>query len=248
MENMSKKMSVVIVGATSMIGTSLVRVLKNASLILVGKDVKKLRSLCDHHDSCVFYENDLSDLESIHDLMEKILSQHTVDAFVLNAAIYPYKAVEDLSLFEWQKTFDVGLTSAFLLTQKMILVFKKQKHGKIIFVSSIAGETIGLTNMSAYASVKAGLNGFMRSVSLELAPYNVNVNSISLGKTYDQSQLNDDEKEKKLRNVPLKRFVNPDDVASMIEFLISSKASSITGQNIIIDCGQSVADDGFNHL
>lgn len=171
---------------------------------------------------------------------QTIESFHRIDAVIYNAAIYPYKSIEECDLLDWKKGLDTNLTGAFAVTKACIPIMKKQGFGKIVFISSIAGENIGLPCMSAYASSKAGLNGFMRTAAIELAPFNINVNSISPGKVYDPQTLTAEERDIKLSPVPLKRFVHPNDVAEMAFFLISDKANSITGQNFIIDGGQSI--------
>ena len=138
---------------------------------------------------------------------------------------------------------DTNLTGAFLLTKYCIPSMKKRGFGKFVFISSIAGESIGLPNMSAYATSKSGLNGFMRTAALELAPFNINVNSISPGKIYDPSALSQEEMETKTSSIPFKRFVEPTDIAHMAEFLISERSKNITGQNFAIDGGQSILGD-----
>ncbi len=107
-------------------------------------------------------------------------------------------------------------------------------------MSSTAGENLGLPHMAAYSASKAGLNGFMRTAAVEFSKYNINVNSISPGKIYDENILTQDECRKKLRPIPLQRFIKPMDVAHMALFLASEKANNITGQNFIIDGGQSI--------
>lgn len=122
----------------------------------------------------------------------------------------------------------------------IFLPMQEKRQGKIIYISSLAGEIKGLPHMSAYSATKAGLNGFMRTCALELAPFNINVNSISPGKVYDHTTLTKEQVTEKLETVPLKRFIDPLDIAHMVEFLISEKAQNITGQNFIVDGGQSI--------
>lgn len=94
--------------------------------------------------------------------------------------------------------------------------------------------------MFAYAVSKAGLNGFMRTAAVGFSKYNINVNSVSPGKIYDEKTLTQEECREKLRPIPLRRFVKPVDVAQMALFLVSEKADNITGQNFVIDGGQSI--------
>ncbi len=157
-------------------------------------------------------------------------------------ACYPWKLISELSLIEWQQTLDTNLTSAFLTTQACFSVMKKQPAGNIIFISSIAGEIIGLPHMSSYATTKAGINGLMRTAAIEFAPYNIKVNSISPGKMYDSQNLEEKDFKNKIAPIPLQRFIDPKNIADMALFLIE-KGENITGQNFIIDGGQSIVGE-----
>lgn len=235
---------VLITGVTSMIGKACAHLFsqKGMKLILVGRSANKLENLAKdltgHFELCV---TDMCSEAAVQSMIEKTMASfHRIDAVIHNVAIYPWKSIAELTLSEWQKTMDTNLTGAFLTTKACAQIMQKQQTGKFIFISSIAGETIGLPYMSAYATSKAGMNGFMRTAAIEFAPYNINVNSISPGKIWEAHSLSEEEKRLKLSPVPLKRFVQPIDVAEMALFLLSDKAKNITGQNFIIDGGQSV--------
>lgn len=235
---------VLIVGATSMIGQACAHLLteKGMKLMLSAHSVNKLKNLTKtltgHFEQCVTNICSQGDVES---MLERTMSVfHRIDAVIYNAAIYPQKSIHELKLSEWKETIDTNLTGAFLTTKACARVMQKQREGKLIFISSIAGETIGLPYMSAYAASKAALNGFMRTAAVELASYNINVNSISPGKVFDPHTLSPEEKRAKLSPIPLKRFIQPSDIAEMALFLLSDQAKNITGQNFIIDGGQSI--------
>lgn len=242
---------ILIAGATSMIGRACAHVLcaLNTSIILLGRSEKELLTLAQEVGrDTEFYVIDFTSEDSINRALEEILKKHRrIDVVIHNVAIYPWKSIENLSLVEWQESLTTNLTSAFLLTKAVAPSLKRQKSGKIIYISSIAGEQIGLPYMASYAASKAGLNGLMRSCAIELAPFNINVNAVSPGKTYDPSQLTDDEITAKLKPIPLGRFVHPDDIAHMVQFLISNKGANITGQNFVIDGGQTVLGEE-NHI
>jgi 3-oxoacyl-[acyl-carrier protein] reductase len=243
-EIMTQKI-VVIAGSTSIIGTSCTKLLsqnESLKLILLGRDQEILESLSKRANNAEFYITDFIVEASIKESINNIIKNHEkIDSIIYNVAIYPWEKIEDLSLDEWKKALDVNLTGAFLLSKFSIPIMKKHKSGKFIFLSNIAGENLGLPNMSAYAASKSGLNGFMRTLALELAPFNINVNSISPGKIYNISNLTEEETQQKTESIPLGRFIRPEDIAYMVEFLISNKAQNITGQNFIIDGGQSIS-------
>ncbi|MDP1724143.1 MAG: SDR family oxidoreductase [Alphaproteobacteria bacterium] len=243
---------IIIAGATSMIGKSCAHLLaqkEGIKLMLLGRDQKKLQNIIQHlnktdHTEIDYCVTDMHSSEDIKSAINKTFERfHHIDALIQNVALYPWKKIEDLTIDEWKETIDVSLTAPFLLTQACLPFMKKQRSGRIIFISSIAGEQIGLPYMAAYASAKAGLNGFMRTAALECAPYNITINAISPGKIYDSKTLTSDELIQKIAPIPLGRFVSPNDIAHMAEFLISPNAHNITGQNFIIDGGQSISGE-----
>lgn len=235
---------ILIAGATSMIGRACIETLdqEQNTLILMGRDGAALKEISKniknkHH----ILAHDLSSHAGTAELVRNLVKKYgRIDALIYNIAIYPWKKMEELTSQEWEQTLNINLSGAFALTQAAIHSFKEQRQGKIIYISSLAGEIKGLPHMSAYGATKAGLNGLMRTCALELAPFNINVNSISPGKVYDHTTLTKEQVTEKLEIVPLKRFIDPLDIAHMVEFLISKKAQNITGQNFIVDGGQSI--------
>ncbi|HQS84701.1 MAG TPA: SDR family oxidoreductase [Alphaproteobacteria bacterium] len=234
---------VLLVGATSMIGRACARVLseKNMTMILLGRDSEKLGNLKRASDSADAHVLDVTSEPQIESIVAEVLKTYgSIDAVIYNAGIYPWKDIESLSLQAWRDTLDVTLTGAFLMTKACAKIMKKQRSGKFVFISSLAGETIGVPHMSAYATSKAGLNGFMRTAALELAPFKITANSISPGKVYDAASMTEAEILDKTKPIPLRRFVEGEDIAHMAAFLISDLAKNITGQNFVIDGGQSI--------
>ncbi len=234
----------ILTGATSMIGRACARLFSEhgMTLMLVGRSLEKLEKIASDLPGIVeiYALSSLSENE-IKTMVLKTMSLFGhIDAVVQNVAIYPWKCIDELAFDDWQETLNTNLTSAFLVTKASFSQMKRHRNGKFVFLSSIAGETIGLPHMAAYAASKAGLNGFMRTAAIEFSRYNMNVNSISPGKVYDEQTLTKEEVNEKLLSVPLRRFVKPVDVAEMALFLVSEKANNITGQNFIIDGGQSV--------
>jgi 3-oxoacyl-[acyl-carrier protein] reductase len=235
---------VVITGATSMIGRACAQLFskQEMKLMLVGRSLEKLKEMASNLPGTV----EIAAVDSCSEKEIKAMLQRTIsllghiDAVIQNVAIYPWKCIEELTLEEWQKTLNTNLTSAFLTTQGAFNEMKHKKRGKFVLMSSIAGESMGLPHMAAYSASKSGLNGFMRTAAIEFSKHNINVNSISPGKMYDEQDLTKEEVKEKLRPVPLQRFIKPIDVAQMALFLISEKANNITGQNFIVDGGQSI--------
>jgi 3-oxoacyl-[acyl-carrier protein] reductase len=235
---------VIISGANSMIGEACAHLFSknHITLILVGRSLEKLKSLEKKlPGKHKLYSIDMLQQVQIQNMMEEIHQTFgNVDGLVQNIGIYPLAKIENLTIKDWKDTLDTNLTSSFIMTQEVFKLMQAKKRGKIIFMSSIAGETIGLPSMASYASSKAGLIGLMRTAAIEFAKYGIHVNSISPGKVWDTNTLSSAEQEQKLKCIPLKKFVDPAHVAQLAHFLISDKAQSITGQNFIIDGGQSI--------
>jgi len=238
---------ILIMGATSMIGQACARLFaqQRMKLMLVARDQQKLNKLVNELtgeiDFCVA---DIGIQDGVKTVINKTMkSFHRIDAVIYNVAIYPWKRIDEINLTEWNQTLNTNLTGAFLTTQACFSVMKEQRGGNILFMSSIAGEIIGLPYMSAYATTKAAINGFMRTAAIEFAPYNIKVNSISPGKIYDANTMSEDEYKIKVAPIPLQRFIEPEDIANMAMFLLTDKAKNITGQNFIIDGGQSVVGE-----
>jgi 3-oxoacyl-[acyl-carrier protein] reductase len=234
---------VLITGATSMIGSACAYLFsqQGAKLMLVGRNESKLNQLAKELTGDVNYcVANMDSPQDIKEFIDKTVALYgRIDAVIQNVAVYPWKLISELSLTEWQQTLNINLTSAFLTTQACFSVMKKQQAGNIIFISSIAGEIIGLPHMSSYAVTKAGINGLMRTAAIEFAPYNIKANSISPGRMYNSHDLEEEDFKSKIAPIPLQRFIDPKDIANMALFLIE-KGENITGQNFIVDGGQSI--------
>ena len=118
---------------------------------------------------------------------------------------------------------------------------KDNGFGRIINISSISG-VVGEANASLYSSTKSAFFGFTKSLALELAQYNITVNSISPGwveTNLAENALNEEEKKETIDIIPQKRFVEPVEIANLVKYLISNEAKGLTGQNINLCAGLS---------
>lgn len=214
---------------------------KGMKLMLLGHSQDKLDALDLPSQVAKTRTLDITDEDEVQSAIDEAEAHFgRIDCVLQNVAIYPWKLMTELSLEEWEETLRTNLTGPFLTTRACSKVMRKQKGGRILFVSSVGGDPYGIPYMSAYAATKSGLNGFMRSVALELAQDNILVNSISPGKIYDPITLSDEEIQEKTKDIPLKKFQTPEDVAELGLFLFSDKANSITGQNYVVDGGYTI--------
>ncbi len=162
----------------------------------------------------------------------------TIDILVNNAGLTRDNLIMRMAEEDWDVVLDVNLKGPFLLTKAVSPVMMKQRHGRIINVSSLVGR-IGNAGQANYASSKGGLIAFTKSVAKELASRNITCNAVAPGfiKTAMTEKLDEAVKENYLKSIPLKRFGDAEDVANAVLFLASEEASYITGQVISVDGG-----------
>ncbi len=163
-----------------------------------------------------------------------------IDILVNNAGIWEKSEIENLSLDKWNKTININLTGTFLFTKYTVPIMKKNKFGRIINISSTAGQR-GEAFYSHYAASKGGIIAFTKSLAVELGEYNITVNSVAPGwvKTDMTKDVfeNKYEEEKIIKEIPLRKIAVPEDVAGAVIFLASDLASHITGSSINVNGG-----------
>ncbi len=139
---------------------------------------------------------------------------------------------------EWEEVINTNLKGTFIGCKLVSKLMIRQKYGKIINISSIVGK-IGNKGQTNYVASKAGIDGITKTLSKELGSRGINVNSIAPGyiETDMTSSLSDKIKDELFNRIPLNRFGKPEEVASLVSFLISEEASYITGQIINLDGG-----------
>ncbi|MBC8383752.1 MAG: 3-oxoacyl-[acyl-carrier-protein] reductase [Candidatus Cloacimonetes bacterium] len=177
--------------------------------------------------------------EEVERFMKDIYQQFgSIDILVNNAGITADNLIIRMKKNDWDKVLNVNLTGTFICTQKAAKLMMKQRHGKIVNVSSIIG-FIGNAGQANYAATKGGIIAFTKSVAKELASRNINVNAVAPGfiRTPMTDALPEEIQQKYLENIPMKRFGTPEDVGKLVLFLSSEDADYITGQTIIIDGG-----------
>ena len=151
--------------------------------------------------------------------------------------------VDELSFADWQKLIDFNLSGTFLFTHAVVPVMKKQRHGKIVNLASIAGRGLSASSSSAYAAAKGGIIAFTRKLAFELGPYNVNINAIAPSKTLTErirprwNQQSPDDQRAEIDRTPLRRIAEAPDQAKVICFLASSDADFVTGVTIDVTGG-----------
>ncbi|MFN8833074.1 MAG: SDR family oxidoreductase, partial [Alphaproteobacteria bacterium] len=183
-------------------------------------------------------------------VVAKIVDQHKrLDILIHNAAgIYPFKKVEDMSYDEWRTALNTNLDAVFIVTKAVLNQMKTQKYGRIVYTSSISGPKVGLPGKSHYTAAKAGLTGFMKTVAIELAQYNITVNAVEPGNIETEglrARNSSDAIKERIAPIPMKRLGTPHEVAYAHLFLASDEAAYITGQSIVVDGGQILPETQF---
>jgi NAD(P)-dependent dehydrogenase (short-subunit alcohol dehydrogenase family) len=182
--------------------------------------------------------------------VKRIVDEHGRIDILVNAVggstIIPKPAahVDELTLDEWQRMLHFNLTGTFLFCNAVAPVMKRQRAGKIVNISSIAGRGVSPTSSSAYAAAKGGIIAFTRKLSFELGPFGVTVNAIAPSLTLSPrlrprwDRMSPEDRAREEARVPLGRVAVPEDQARVICFLASSDADFVTGVTIDVNGGQ----------
>ena len=184
---------------------------------------------------------DVSKTEEVDSLFEQTLKSFSrIDVLVNNAGITRDTLLLRMKLEDWQAVIDLNLTGVFLCTKAASKVMLKQKSGRVINITSVAG-LMGNPGQANYSAAKAGVIGFTKTVAKELAVRGITVNAIAPG-FIATDMTNDLKADEILKYIPLARYGQPEEVAGMIRFLATDPAAAyITGQVFNVDGGMVMA-------
>ena len=240
-----KNKKVIITGATGGIGNSLVKKFTDSGSIVLATGTKeeKLNNLKKKFNNIHIEKFNLDEHKNIESFIEEGSNKlGGLDILVNNAGINLDNISIRLTEENWKKVLDINLTSTFLMCKSAIKKMIKNKSGKIINITSIVGHTgnFGQTN---YSASKAGIVAFSKSLALEYAKKNININCISPGfiKTAMTEKLDEKIKEVILSKIPSARLGNPEDIANAVLFLASNQSNYINGETLHVNGGMYMA-------
>jgi 3-oxoacyl-[acyl-carrier protein] reductase len=190
-------------------------------------------------DHCLHIPLDVTDRDQVKNCMEQIKTQEKIpNVLINNAGITKDQLFLIMKDEDWDEVINSNLTGVFNITKLFIKSMVKDRSGKIINISSVAG-LMGNPGQVNYSSSKAGLGGFTRSLAKEVAARNITVNCIAPGfiETDMTNHFKSDELDNILKTIPANKMGNPQDIANLALFLASSSGDYITGQTISVDGG-----------
>lgn len=183
--------------------------------------------------------SDVSSSEDVAGLVDTVVATYgSVDILVNNAGITRDQLVMRMTDEDWDSVLKVNLKSAFLCTRAVLRQMIKRRWGRIISMASIVG-VVGNAGQANYASAKAGIIGFTRSIAREVASRGITVNAIAPGfiDTQMTQKLDENQRQELKNRIPVGYFGSPRDVAEAVAFLASEEARYITGQVLGVDGG-----------
>ena len=238
--------NVLVTGASGGIGNSIVKTLSEsgANILASGTKIEKLEKLKKNFQNVKILKFDISQREKIEDFIENSTKElgGTLDCVVNNAGITRDNLAIRMSFEEWQKVIDINLTSTFLISKCSIKKMLKNKSGKIINITSVVGHT-GNLGQANYTASKAGIIAMSKSLAVEYAKKNININCVSPGfvETDMTDQLDEKFREAIISKIPSARLGKADDIANAVLFLCSNKSNYINGETLHVNGGLYMA-------
>jgi 3-oxoacyl-[acyl-carrier protein] reductase len=245
MSNLENK-NIIVTGASGGIGNSIIKKLNEAgaNILASGTRIEKLEELKKKFEKIKILKFDISQSDKIEEFIENATSElgGSLDGLINNAGITQDNLAIRMSLDEWQKVININLTSTFLMSKFAIKKMLKNKSGKIVNITSVVGHT-GNLGQANYTASKAGIVAMSKSLAIEYAKKNINVNCISPGfiKTAMTDKIDDKFKEVIVSKIPSARLGEPDDIANAVLFLSSEQSDYINGETLHVNGGMYMA-------
>ena len=232
--------TVFITGASRGIGLSMAQAFASEGHFVIGTSRSKfdLESALGTED-CLHMILDVTDRAAIKEAYNTLKENNHLPGIIINnAGITKDQLFLRMKDEDWDDVINTNLSSVFNITKAFIKSMVKQREGRVINISSVAG-LMGNPGQVNYSSSKAAIGGFTKSLAKELASRNITVNSIAPGFISSDmtDALTDEQKSEILNQIPMQKFGDPKNIAELAVFLASEKGRYITGQTISVDGG-----------
>lgn len=238
--------NVLVTGASRGIGREIARVLSNNgyNVYISARNEQALKEVACEVNAAGYFSADLTKQSDCALLVSKVVeTAGSLDILVNNAGDYVYSPVEKTDETDVKRLLSLNIEAPFLLTKYSVLNMKKNGWGRIVNIGSISG-VVGEANASLYSMTKSAFGGYSKALALELACDNITVNTINPG--WVETELaeeavkdSDFTMKEELDMIPQKRFIQPNEIAELVRYLVSDSAKGLTGQSISLCAGLS---------
>jgi 3-oxoacyl-[acyl-carrier protein] reductase len=241
-----KNKNIIVTGASGGIGNAIIKRLNDcgSNILATGTKDEKLKELKSRFKNLKILKFDISQSDKIEGFIDNATNElgGNLDCIINNAGITQDNLAIRMTFDEWKKVLDINLTSTFLMSKFSIKKMLKNKSGKIINITSIVGHT-GNVGQANYTASKAGIIAMSKSLSIEYAKKNININCISPGfiKTAMTEKIDQKFKDILLSKIPSARLGEPEDIANAVLFLASNQSDYIHGETLHVNGGMYMA-------
>ena len=233
---MKKKLKALVTGSTRGIGLSIGESLLESNINVISTGTGE----SPYSKEFEYYPIDFNDQGALKEFLE-FIKKSQLDILINNAGINKIDRFEDIEIEDFNKIINVNLTVPFQICQAVIPYMKKQRWGRIVNIASIWSK-ISREHRASYSSSKFGLEGMTLALSAELSKYGILANCVSPGFTktdLTERILGVKEMDKVAKSIPVGRLGETDEIAKLVNWLVSDSNTYLTGQNIMIDGGFS---------